>query len=69
MSAARFGQLSIFFPMWNEEEYLERAVNAATEIVNIENSLGQLQYRSFSPQQTKTEDSIEYHSTLVRSSQ
>lgn len=44
-------------------------VNAATEIVNIENSLGQLQYRSFSPQQTKTEDSIEYHSTLVRSSQ
>ncbi len=32
MSAARFGQLSIFFPMWNEEEYLERAVNAATEI-------------------------------------
>jgi len=44
-------------------------VNAATEIVNIENSLGQLQYRSFSPQQTKTEDSIEYHSTLVRSTQ
>ena len=32
MSAARFGQLSIFFPMWNEEEYLERAVNAAIEI-------------------------------------
>jgi hypothetical protein len=44
-------------------------VNAATEIVNIENALGQLQYRSFSPQQTKSEDSIEYHSTLVRSNQ
>lgn len=44
-------------------------VNASTEIMNIENALGQLQYRSFSPQQTKTEDAIEYHSTLVRSSQ
>jgi glycosyltransferase involved in cell wall biosynthesis len=32
MSVARFGRLSIFFPMWNEEEYLQRAVNAATEI-------------------------------------
>lgn len=44
-------------------------INASTEIVNIENALGQLQYRSFSPQQTKTEELIEYHSTLVRSTQ
>jgi hypothetical protein len=42
---------------------------ATTEIVNIENALGQLQYRSFSPQQTKTEETIEYRSTLVRSTQ
>jgi glycosyltransferase involved in cell wall biosynthesis len=28
----RFGLLSIFFPMWNEEEYLHRAVGAAQEI-------------------------------------
>ena len=28
----RFGLLSIFFPMWNEEQYIHRAVRAATEI-------------------------------------
>ena len=28
----RFALLSIFFPMWNEEEYIYRAVRAATEI-------------------------------------
>jgi glycosyltransferase involved in cell wall biosynthesis len=28
----RFGLLSIFFPMWNEEQYLHRAVGAAQEI-------------------------------------
>ena len=28
----RFGMLSIFFPMWNEEAYLHRAVAAAQEI-------------------------------------
>jgi hypothetical protein len=44
-------------------------INASTEIVNIENALGQLQYRSLSAQQTKTEELIEYHSTLVRSTQ
>jgi cell division protein FtsL len=43
--------------------------NATSEIVNIENALGQLQYRSLSPQQTKIEDTIEYHSTIVRSVQ
>jgi glycosyltransferase involved in cell wall biosynthesis len=36
MSAAlqreRFEKLSIFFPMWNEESYIHRAVRAATEI-------------------------------------
>jgi len=28
----RFEKLSIFFPMWNEEEYIHRAVRAAKEI-------------------------------------
>ncbi|HEY4331671.1 MAG TPA: glycosyltransferase family 2 protein [Ilumatobacteraceae bacterium] len=28
MSAAPFTKLSIFFPMWNEEEYIDRAVDA-----------------------------------------
>jgi len=28
----RFSMLSIFFPMWNEEQYIHRAVRAATEI-------------------------------------
>jgi hypothetical protein len=43
--------------------------NATTEILNIENALGQLQYRSLAPQQTKIDDNIEYRSTLVRSAQ
>ncbi|MFM9136694.1 MAG: glycosyltransferase family 2 protein, partial [Actinomycetota bacterium] len=32
MSTPRFGRFSVFFPMWNEEEYLQRAVNAAAEL-------------------------------------
>lgn len=28
---AHFGKLTIFFPMWNEEEYLDRALDAARE--------------------------------------
>ena len=28
----RFEKLSIFFPMWNEELYIHRAVRAAKEI-------------------------------------
>src|SRR4051812_371591 len=28
MAQPEFGTLSIFFPMWNEEEYIERAVTA-----------------------------------------
>ena len=27
----RFPLLTVFFPMWNEEEYLERALDAARE--------------------------------------
>ena len=38
----------------------------STELAAIEASLGQLLYRTYSPQQTKNEDIIEYHSTLVR---
>ncbi|MFO1482341.1 MAG: hypothetical protein U1F71_03160 [Verrucomicrobiaceae bacterium] len=38
----------------------------STELAAIESALGQLLYRSYSPQQTKTEDVVEYHSTLVR---
>ena len=29
-SGPSFGKLSIFFPMWNEEAYVHRAINAAT---------------------------------------
>lgn len=38
----------------------------ATELSAIEAALGQLLYRSYSPQQTKSGDYVEYHSTLVR---
>lgn len=38
----------------------------ATELASIEAALGQLLYRSYSPQQTKSGDVVEYHSTLVR---
>ena len=31
MEDERFGKISIFFPMWNEEEYINRAVDAARE--------------------------------------
>jgi response regulator RpfG family c-di-GMP phosphodiesterase len=36
------------------------------ELAAIEAALGQLLYRSASPQQTKNGDVVEYHSTLVR---
>ncbi|MDI1310519.1 hypothetical protein [Prosthecobacter sp.] len=38
----------------------------STELASIEAALGQLLYRSYSPQQTKNGDVVEYHSTLVR---
>lgn len=38
----------------------------STELAAIEASLGQLLYRSYSPQQSKNGDVVEYHSTLVR---
>ena len=38
----------------------------STELAAIEASLGQLLYRTYSPQQTKNGDVVEYHSTLVR---
>jgi hypothetical protein len=41
----------------------------ASELSAIENALGQLLYNSYSPQQTKNGEVIEYHSTLVRRSE
>lgn len=32
MPNPRFERFSVFFPMWNEEEYLQRALNAAIEL-------------------------------------
>jgi glycosyltransferase involved in cell wall biosynthesis len=32
MGQPDFAKLSIFFPMWNEEEYIERAVNAGRDV-------------------------------------
>jgi len=32
MPHPRFERFSVFFPMWNEEEYLQRALNAAIEL-------------------------------------
>lgn len=32
MSAPHFAKLSIFFPMWNEEAYIERALSAGREL-------------------------------------
>lgn len=42
---------------------------SATEVGLMETSLSHLQYRSFSPQQTKEGEVIEYRSTLVRQEQ
>ena len=40
MLPVKFARLSIFFPMWNEEQYLQRALNAAQELcadlINLE---------------------------------
>jgi hypothetical protein len=41
----------------------------AGELSAIENALGQLLYNSYSPQQTKNGEAVEYHSTLVRRSE
>ncbi|MGA0065376.1 MAG: glycosyltransferase family 2 protein [Ilumatobacteraceae bacterium] len=32
MTAAHFGKLSVFFPMWNEREYIHRALSAAHDV-------------------------------------
>jgi glycosyltransferase involved in cell wall biosynthesis len=32
MAAMKFERLSVFFPMWNEEEYLQRALDAAQDV-------------------------------------
>lgn len=32
MAATNFERLSVFFPMWNEEEYLQRALDAAAAV-------------------------------------
>ncbi len=42
---------------------------SAIEVGLMETSLSRLQYRSYSPQQTKEGDVIEYRSTLVRQEQ
>lgn len=42
---------------------------SATEVGLIESSISRLNYRSYSPQQSKTGDIIEYRSTLVRQEQ
>ncbi|MES2594667.1 MAG: hypothetical protein V4662_05005 [Verrucomicrobiota bacterium] len=42
---------------------------SAAEVSLIETGLSRLQYRSFSPQQNKNEEVIEYRSTLVRQEQ
>ena len=42
---------------------------AMSELLAIEGSISQLQYRTYSPQQTRSEDVIEYRATLVRASQ
>ena len=31
VSVPHFSSLTVFFPMWNEEEYIQRAVDAARE--------------------------------------
>jgi hypothetical protein len=42
---------------------------SANEVALIESSISRLNYRSYSPQQSKTGDVIEYRSTLVRAEQ
>lgn len=32
MAQVKFERLSVFFPMWNEEQYLQRALNAAQDL-------------------------------------
>ncbi len=37
-----FKSLSIFFPMWNEEDYIHRAVRAAKEVCELLVDLGDI---------------------------
>lgn len=41
-SAANFDKLSIFFPMWNEEDYLQRAIDAAAEVCGLLIDMGEI---------------------------
>ena len=42
MSAPHFEKLSIFFPMWNEEAYIERALSAGRELCEELVALGEI---------------------------
>lgn len=42
MVPAKFARLSVFFPMWNEEQYLQRALNAAQELCDELINLGMI---------------------------
>jgi hypothetical protein len=35
MSEPSFASLSIFFPMWNEEDYINRAFDSAQEVCEL----------------------------------
>ncbi|MBB2922907.1 glycosyltransferase family 2 protein [Cellulomonas cellasea] len=43
LEVERFGTLSIFFPMWNEEQYVRRAVQAASEVCVLLVEAGDIQ--------------------------
>ncbi|MFM7537832.1 MAG: glycosyltransferase family 2 protein [Acidimicrobiales bacterium] len=42
VSTPRFSSITVFFPMWNEEEYIHRAVDAAREACDTLISLGEV---------------------------
>ena len=62
----RFERLSIFFPMWNEEQYIHRAVRAAKEICDqlvADNEVGD--YELIVVDDASTDRTAEYADELV----
>lgn len=67
MKAEHFEKLSIFFPMWNEELYIHRAVRAATEICEQlvdDKEIGD--YELIIVDDASTDRTAEYAAELVR---
>lgn len=66
LKSERFGKLSIFFPMWNEELYIHRAVRAAKEICDELVESGEIgEYELIVVDDASTDRTGEYADQLV----